>query len=53
MHKSYTLQEIAVPFLKVGTKPSLEHMNVGVPISLLHAMVVLVLFPKLLSSGRN
>lgn len=53
MHKSYALQELALPFLKGSTKPSLEHINVGVPISLLHAMVVLVPFPKLLSSGRN
>lgn len=50
--KSHTLREVAVP-LKGGTKLSPAHINGGVTISFLHAMVVLVCFPKLLSSGRS
>lgn len=53
MCKSHTLHEVAILFLKGGTKPSLAHVNGGVPISLLNAMAVLVYFPKLLSSRSS
>lgn len=53
MRKLHTLHEVAVPFLKGGTKPSPAHINGTVSISHLHAMVVLVCFAKLLSSRRS